>query len=200
MQAFHEAAGEFEVVGCVTTVAAILTSARTGCPELILLSGDLEDGPLAGFEALREIGDIQFTGRVVMLLDDAHREAVTAAFRAGAKGIFLRDQPIAALFKCMRQVYGGQIWADATQLNYLLEALATASPVHAASAAEQLLTTREKEIAQSVAQGFSNREISRKLNLSEHTVKNYLFRIFDKLGISGRVELAMYLVHNKEIG
>ncbi len=189
---------DFEVIGSLTAAETILEAVQRGSPDLALLSANLENGPLAGFHALRELREARLRTRVIMLLDASEREAVITSFRGGAKGVFVRDQPMSVLRKCMRRVHEGQIWADSEQLNYLLEALAASSPLRSAPASHQLLTAREEQIAQLVAQGFSNRDISRRLNLSEHTVKNYLFRIFDKLGISTRVELAMYLVERKE--
>lgn len=188
---------DFEVVDCVSTVEAVIERVQRCLPDLALLSANLESGSLAGFHALRELREVQLRTRIVMLLDSSEREAVIASFRGGAKGVFVREQSLSILYKCMRRVHEGQIWADSEQLNYLLEALAAGSPLRSAPASPALLTAREEQIAQLVAQGFSNRDISRRLNLSEHTVKNYLFRIFDKIGISTRVELAMYLVERK---
>ncbi len=200
-RSIEEHAGEFSVVDCVTTVRAMVDTFREHAPDLVLVSASLEDGPLAGFHALRQLGELRVASRAVMLVDSSDREAVIAAFRGGAKGVFVRDEPVAILFKCMRRVHEGQIWANSEQLNYLLDALGAVSPLRStpASTEHQVLTAREQQIANLVVQGFSNRDISRKLNLSEHTVKNYLFRIFDKLGISTRVELAMYMVGRREI-
>jgi DNA-binding CsgD family transcriptional regulator len=112
------------------------------------------------------------------------------AFRAGAKGVFSKNSPLARFSKCVRCVHGGQVWINHEELAFLLENL-TSSPIICAVDAKgiSLLTEREKAVVECVAEGLANHEIAERLHLSRHTVKNYLFRIFDKLGVSNRVEL-----------
>jgi len=125
---------------------------------------------------------------------------VLDAFRAGAKGVFCRAEPLAALCKCIRVVREGQIWANSHQLNFIVDALANAAPLRVRSArGKDLLAKREQEVANLVAEGLPNREIAKKLALSEHTVSNYLFRIYEKLGISSRVELVLYIVRREDL-
>ena len=130
------------------------------------------------------------------MLDQSEPQLVVAAFRAGAKGVFSRAQTdISLLAKCVRKVMEGEIWADNKQILYLLEAVAGISePSHDHSCSPVKLTPREQSVVRLVVQGMVNREIADALHLSEHTIKNYLFRIFDKLGVSNRVELALYAV------
>jgi two-component system nitrate/nitrite response regulator NarL len=172
-------------------VAAILEGAHKH-PNVIVVSADLADGPLAGFNALRDLHMMKLRSRCVMLFDNFERELVIATFRAGAGGIFFRDAPIELFCKCIERVHQGQIWAGSKELGLLVEALSSAVPLRSVTRNPGLLSGREEEIVNLVAQGFTNRQVSQKLNLSEHTIKNYLFRIFDKLGISSRVELALY--------
>jgi two-component system nitrate/nitrite response regulator NarL len=158
--------------------------------DVIIISSNLGEEPLRGFEALRELRAMKPGIRVVMLLDSSKRETILEAFRAGARGIFTRNQSVDVLAKCVRRVHEGQIWADSEQMSYAVEALATAPAVRAVDAnGFDLLSKRELEVVQSLAEGLTNREIADKLGLSQHTVKNYLFRVFDKLGVSSRVEL-----------
>jgi two-component system, NarL family, nitrate/nitrite response regulator NarL len=158
--------------------------------DVIIISSNLGEEPLRGFEALRELRAMQPGIRVVMLLDSSKRETILEAFRAGARGIFTRNQSVDVLVKCVRRVHEGQIWADSEQMSYAVEALAAAPAVRAVDAnGFDLLSKRELEVVQSLAEGLTNREIAEKLGLSQHTVKNYLFRVFDKLGVSSRVEL-----------
>jgi DNA-binding CsgD family transcriptional regulator len=93
-------------------------------------------------------------------------------------------------------VYQGQIWATSEQLRYLLDAFtaSTLAPIVDAKG-EALLSRREEEVVRCLAEGLSNREIARQLQLSEHTVKNHVFRIFEKLGLSNRVELVLYAIN-----
>ena len=132
----------------------------------------------------------------VLLLDENEPQAVVSAFRAGAKGVFSRNQSdIRLLAKCIRRVMEGQVWVDSKQMLYLLDALTGNSNGKSNTAdAPPKLTRREESVVRLVVQGMVNREIAEQLRLSEHTVKNYLFRIFDKLGVSNRVELALYAV------
>jgi DNA-binding NarL/FixJ family response regulator len=93
-------------------------------------------------------------------------------------------------------VHLGEIFATAEQLNYLLDSVCQVPSLRVVSAnGEKLLTSREEQVVALVADGLSNRDVAGELGLSEHTVKKYLFRIFEKLGISSRVELVLYALH-----
>jgi len=105
------------------------------------------------------------------------------------------------LCKCISAVHQGQIWANTDQMQVLLEALEAQAPAQAANAIpkeDNRLSKREKEVLACVADGLKNREIATQLRLSEHTVKNYLFRLCDKVGSSGRVELMLYALNREE--
>lgn len=134
----------------------------------------------------------------VVLVESYDRDLVISAFRSGARGIFcLTDTHFRLLCRCIQQVAGGQVWANTEQLNFLLELVSGVPALRVVnSRGRQLLTPREEQVVALVAEGYSNRETARELLLSEHTVKKYLFRIFDKLGISSRVELVLYAVHH----
>src|SRR5207248_860287 len=130
---------------------------------------------------------------IVMLIDSSERGPVVEAFRAGVRGVFCRSESLKSLAKCIACVHQGQIWASSKELRYLLEALGEALPLRVIdSRGTVLLSRREQEVVRCVAEGLSNREIAQRLGLTEHTVKNYLFRIFDKLGVSKRVEVVLY--------
>src|SRR5208337_801178 len=128
----------------------------------------------------------------VMLLDSSKREAVLEAFRSGARGVLGRHESVEIFSKCLRRVHEGQIWANSEQVALLTHALASSHTVGAVDArGMNLLSKRETEIVRSAAQGLTNREIAERFSLSPHTIKNCLFRIFDKLGVSNRVELLL---------
>ncbi len=194
-QGIEEQSEQFDIVQCTTSVKEALSAVEQSPPHLILLNTNLEDGPGSGFRVLNEVRRELLPSRVIILFDKPERETVLAAFRGGARGIFSHDQDIGMLCRCMQRVHEGQIWAESKHLECLLEAFATTGRTRIVGNSDRLLTQREEQVAQLVVEGLSNRDISRKLHLSEHTVKNYLFRIFDKLGISSRVDLAMYMVH-----
>jgi len=101
------------------------------------------------------------------------------------------------LCKCLSRVSAGQIWANTEQLNYIFGMISEVPSLRVLnSSGINLLTPREEQVVALVAEGLGNRQIAIELNLSEHTIKKYLFRIFEKLGISTRVELVLYAVNN----
>jgi DNA-binding NarL/FixJ family response regulator len=122
------------------------------------------------------------------------RDSVIAAFRCGAAGVFCRTDPLRELSPCIERVSQGQIWASKNHAEFLLEALrSVASCEGIVSGKVDLLSHRELQVAECAAQGQSNKQIADRLGLSEHTIKNYLFRVFDKLGVSNRFELLFLL-------
>jgi len=167
-------------------------------PEICIISAQLKDGPNAGFAALRDLKARFNDARVILLLDSAERSAVVEAFRAGAQGVFSREQPFDILCKSVHKVQEGQIWASNEQIRFLIDALAAPPPPITNAKGTPLLTKREQMLVQLVTEGRSNKDISRALKLSEHTVRNYLFRIFNKLGTSSRLELALYALNQRQ--
>jgi DNA-binding NarL/FixJ family response regulator len=186
----------FNVVDSVTTSHDVIEKACSSDVDVALISATLADGPLSGFGALRRIRECRPDVKSVILHDGRERNLVLDAFRAGARGVFsLSQSSFLALCRCVQQVHAGQIWANSLELSEVIEAFYQGAPMRVVNAnGMRLLTKREEEVVQLVAEGLQNREIARDLKLSEHTIKNYLFRIFDKLGVSSRVELALYAV------
>jgi len=188
----------FEVVACAIKQDAILRRVREAKADVALIAANLDDGHLSGFAMVQQIRNVDPRLRVVMLLDRPDPRLVVEAMRAGARGVFSRSHfESAVLCKCVRRVYEGQIWINTSELEYLLTAFAQTPRLQVVdSSGSNLLSNREEDVMRLVAEGWGNREIARKLGLSEHTVKNYLFHIFDKLGISNRVELVLYAITN----
>jgi len=132
--------------------------------------------------------------RIVVLLDVDSRESVMASFRCGAMGVFCRTEPLSELHTCIERVSRGEIWAGRSHSQFMLEALRSTPSCEGIEAGKiSLLSPRELQVAECAAQGQSNKNIADRLGLSEHTIKNYLFRIFEKLGVSNRVELLFWL-------
>ena len=129
-----------------------------------------------------------------MLLESSEREWVVEAFLAGASGVFARSEPLAALAKCIQCVSQGHVWANSKELGYLLEVLGQTLPLTTIGCRDAVpLSRRDREMLQGVAEGLTNRQIARRLGLSECTVKNYLSRVSNKLGVSTRVKMAKYV-------
>jgi two-component system nitrate/nitrite response regulator NarL len=185
----------FEVIGCATRSTEAIAAVRKNQPDVVMLSTRLQDGALAGLMVLQTLRGLQLASRVVILLDNEERELVVKAFRAGARGIFCRTGGSSELRECIHSVHNGKIWASKTQWEWIVAALNKAPIARTTQTQNQkVLSKREMEVARLVAAAMSNRELSQKLGLSEHTVKNYMSRIFEKLGISTRTELALYVL------
>lgn len=188
------------VVGCAAESAEILKefAENPNPPDVAIITADLRDGPATGLQVVREVRASYPHARIVVLLDFPERSMVVEGFRAGADGVFSRDEPFEMLCKCIHAVCKGQIWARSEQLRFVIEAIGKSEerPIKNATGTK-LLTKREEELVQLVAEGLTNRDISLQLNLKEHTVRNYLFRIFNKLGISNRLELAIYVIKQR---
>ena len=168
--------------------------------DVAIISSSLRDGPEAGFSLLKRLSQANPLLCCVMLLDAGDKDLIIKAFRSGALGVVERDHSYELLCKCVYSVYRGQVWANSQQLKYLLEALVTGIPGKLTDAqGNVLLSAREEQIVSLVAEGMKNREIAELLGLSEHTVKNHLFRIFERLGISSRAELILYLFSHRNL-
>jgi len=162
-------------------------------PDVALISGVLQDSSFAGYSVLRVIQPLNLPTRPILLLEDCEHDLVIDAFRSGARGVFSRAESSERLSKCIHTVYKGQIWISTREMEYILDELVTTRPFRIVDAqGYSLLSKREEEVVALVADGLTNRQISEQLKLSEHTVKNYLFKVFEKLGISTRVELVLY--------
>jgi two-component system nitrate/nitrite response regulator NarL len=183
----------FRVLEGDPSAAAVVRKAKDEMLDVVLLSAALGDNTTAGFQVARQVRAERPGIGIVMLLDTCERDTVIEAFRAGTRGVFCRTESWRLLAKCIACVHEGQIWANSRELRYLIEAFSEAMPMRLLNAAgSTLLSKREQDVVGCVAEGLSNREIAGRLNLTEHTVKNYLFRIFDKLGVSSRVEVVLY--------
>jgi two-component system nitrate/nitrite response regulator NarL len=185
--------GQFQMAMQAANEADMLSTMKRERINIALISARQGSDGRAGFGLSREIRTSSPTTRVIMLLDSSERAPVIEAFRAGARGVFCRTESLKQLAKSIRCVHEGQIWASSSELHYLLESMSEPTPMNFMSASgDSLLSARELDVVRCVAEGLSNREIAQRLTLREHTVKNYLFRIFDKLGVSSRVEVVLY--------
>jgi two-component system, NarL family, nitrate/nitrite response regulator NarL len=158
--------------------------------DVLAVSSTFGARPNDGLKAVRDLRSLHPKTRTIVLLDCQEDEPVINAFRAGARGVLSRDASVEMFCKCIHCVHCGEIWADSRGVSLAVEALASAPTVQAVNTEGlSLLSKRELEVVHCVVQGLTNREIAQRLGLSQHTVKNYLFRVFDKLGVSSRIEL-----------
>jgi two-component system nitrate/nitrite response regulator NarL len=165
-------------------------------PDILLL--DLRMPEKDGLGVLEEINFDSIQTRVIVLTAAEDDRDVVRAMRLGARGVVLKQSASDLLLKSIRKVADGEIWLDNRMTAEVIDAFKKSA--EAGQRREKpLLSDREKEIVQLVAQGFRNREIGEKLFISEQTVKNHLHNIFDKLGVSDRLELALYAIHHRLI-
>ena len=185
--------GQFHVAGAISKPSEILARAKKELPHVALVSARQGDNGSAGFALCRELRSAVPATRVIVLLDSSERAPVLEAFRSGARGVFFRTESLRLLAKSIFCVHEGQVWAGNGELHYLLDAITEPAPIRLQNASgSALLSARELDVVNCLAEGLTNREIAQRLTLTEHTVKNYLFRIFDKLGVSSRVEVVLY--------
>jgi two-component system, NarL family, nitrate/nitrite response regulator NarL len=162
--------------------------------DLVVIAADLPSEPGAGLELAHQVNRAHPDTPIVILLHTSTHEMVIRAFRAGARGVFSRRQPMSEFLDCVQQVSKGFIWAGRQETNNLRQALQSIPAPNAILGQDvPSLTAREMQVVRLAATGKTNKAIAEELLLSEHTVKNYLFRAFDKLGVSNRVELLFYL-------
>lgn len=181
---------QLEVIASPDRSRDLVETVKQNRVSVVVLSSNIDEEPLRGFELLRQLRASNPDILAIMLLDSSKRETVLQAFHAGARGIFSRHDSVDSLSKCIRSVYEGQVWATSEQVSFAVEALACSPVVRAIDAnGLSLLSKREMDVVRSLAEGLTNREIAERLGLSQHTIKNYLFRVYDKLGVSSRLEL-----------
>jgi two-component system nitrate/nitrite response regulator NarL len=180
----------FLVVGFCASSADLFDLVGKESPEVLLITPGLEDSADAGWDVLARFRTLYPKLKTVVLLESRVPELVVQAFRLGARGVFFKNLSVKILEKCIARVQEGQIWATTQELGFVLDALAVTRAVRNLKS-ENLdkLSARELEIVNLLAEGLSNHEVALRLDLSTHTVRNYITKIFHKLGTSSRFEL-----------
>lgn len=168
------------------------------CPDILLL--DLAMHP-DGLEVLRMLANQAVTTRSILLTAAIENWRIVEALRLGARGVVLKEAATVVLFKCIRAVMAGQYWigneAVADLVKLVREITLRASKQNCP---KNGLTPRELQIISTIVAGYSNKEIAQELSISEDTVKHHLTNIFDKLGVSSRLELATYAISQRLVG
>ncbi len=162
--------------------------------DVVVVGADLNSDSGPTFELANAVCRTHPHLHVVVHLNQFTPELVVNAFRMGARGVFSRERPIAEFLDCIEHVGKGFIWAGRQEANALLDAVKSIPAPNLLAPMKSLpLSARELQTVLCAATGKTNKSIATELGLSEHTVKNYMFRAFEKLGVSSRVELLLYL-------
>jgi DNA-binding NarL/FixJ family response regulator len=167
-------------------------------PDVVLL--DLKMPGLDGLGVLQTMRHMKTKARVIVLTASEDKNEWVQAMKLGCAGIVVKQTQPEMIVKSIRKVYEGEVWLDSHTTAAVMRQFASPAEAGPASAGRggrtrSPLSNREREIVALVAQGYRNREMAEKMFISEQTVKNHLHNIFDKLGVSDRLELALYAIH-----
>jgi len=189
---------DIDVVGDAADGRELIEKAEHLQPDVILL--DLRMPNLDGLGALQTLHHTNSKARVVVLTASEDKNEFVQAMKLGCCGIVLKQTAADLIVKSIRKVHAGEIWLDSHTTAAVMRQFATPGetglgPAASKSRERSPLSTREREIVTLVAQGYKNKEMAEKMFISEQTVKNHLHNIFDKLGVSDRLELALYAIH-----
>ena len=190
---------DFEVVGQAADGREVLEKVDSVNPDVILL--DLRMPNVDGLSALQSLQQSHKRCKVIVLTASEDKNEFVQAMKLGCSGIVLKQTAPDLIVKSIRKVNDGEIWLDSHTTAAVMRQFAAPIDLMPASTApgkgreRSPLSAREREIVALVAQGYKNKEMAEKMFISEQTVKNHLHNIFDKLGVSDRLELALYAIH-----
>jgi two-component system, NarL family, nitrate/nitrite response regulator NarL len=188
---------DFEVVAEAADGREVLQVIETHDPDILLL--DLKMPELDGLSTLQKLQMSKRKTKVIVLTASEDKNEFVQAMKFGTSGIVLKQTATDLLIKSIRKVYAGEIWLDSNTTAAVMRQFAApgeiSTPVTGRERDRSPLSQREREIVALVAQGYKNKEMAEKMFISEQTVKNHLHNIFDKLGVSDRLELALYAIH-----
>lgn len=192
LRALLEANDGFDVVGEAVDGEETVKVVRALHPDLLLL--DLSMPRMSGLDALRDLSNQSTGARIILVTAAIDREEIAAAMQLGARGIVLKDAASEALLAAIQTVMAGGLWLGDGAVSQLSAPVRVRGDL--AARGDFGLTPREREILNGITEGLANRDIAERLGLSEQTVKHHLSSIFDKTGMSSRLELALFAVRN----
>jgi len=192
-----EAEPGFKVVGEATDGAEAVKMVQQVKPDILLL--DLAMPRMPGLEALRELMASSTFVRAILLTASIEKRQIVEALQLGARGVVLKESATELLLKSIRSVMAGQFWVGRESVVNLFETLRdlAGAPGEEAPQKKFGLTPRELEIISAIVAGYTNKDIAQKFSISEQTVKHHLTNIYDKLGVSTRLELALFAVNHR---
>lgn len=190
-----ESEPEFQVIGEAGDGAEAVANVRALKPDVLLL--DLAMPRVPGMEALRELVTSDTETRIILLTAAIEKIQIVEALQIGARGIILKESATQLLLMGIRAVMAGQYWVGREAVKDIVEYLRSTATGPETPARNFGLTKREMEILSTIVAGFTNKEIAKKFNLSEDTVKHHLTNIFDKVGVSSRLELALFAINHR---
>jgi two-component system, NarL family, nitrate/nitrite response regulator NarL len=187
----------FEVVGEAEDGDIAITQTIELEPDILLL--DLHMPRLPGLEAMRAIMTKSPRVKIILLTSTISTQQVIEALQIGARGIVLKDSVAADLGESLRAVLSGDYWIGGQRVANLLTALHGLMAKAAAVPEKKTfgLTPRELEVVTCIVEGCSNKDVAKQFTISEETVKRHLSNIFDKTGVSTRLELALFAISHK---
>ncbi len=192
-----ESEHEFEVIGETDDGEDLPSLVAELKPDVLLM--DLRLRKSLGIEALQEIAASHPNVHPIVLTDEIAQSEIIQVLLWGARGVVRKDAPSNLLFKSIRMVNAGQYWMSRNESAELIRTLRSLTALVEQSTQMQTrnLSSQQQRIVEAIAAGCSNREIAKDLSVSERTVKYHLTRIFNKFGVSGRMELARLSLKNK---
>lgn len=177
---------DFEVVARCANGIEALTAVRQFLPDVLII--DLRMPHMSGLDVIRELVSSSTPCRIILLTALFDERELYEAIRLGVRAVILKDAAPSAMVQCVRTIFAGGEWIDQALLRRALQ-----KGAHEAVGGElSLLTPREREIAGMVARGMRNKDIAQALSISEGTVKIHLHSVYEKLEVSGRLELSVY--------
>src|SRR6516165_10456568 len=184
---------DIRVVGQAETLAQTLAAAKKFSADVLIFEAALTTNPLeAVADLLRQAPQM----KLVVVTQEPSEELTLDLFRRGAHGIVSREVEPEILVECLRKVSHGEPWLDRQGVNWVLSAFRTQGSRPTGSRPKVQLTPKESLIVSCVTQGMKNKEIALRVGTTEQVVKNYLRKVYDKLGVADRLELALYCLNH----
>ncbi len=186
---------DLEVVAQTETLAQTLNAVASTPSDVILFEAGLSPNPA---DAISEVGRRAVPGaKLIMVTQRAGEQETVDYLRRGVRGILARAVSPELLVRCVRKVAAGETWLDKQGVNWVIEAYRTQALQGTAPQRQLRLSEKEMMIISGVTQGMKNKDIAREVKTTEQVVKNYLRKIYDKLNVADRLELALYSMHHR---